>query len=353
MSFSYAKEGINLLKTWASLPLPQTLSRPISINILITDRCNSKCESCDIWKNGADGKDPLGIDFYQTLARDIRTLGTSRITLSGGEPLLRSDLADIIAAFTSQRIHTQLTTHGLHASGPRLNELWQAGLNTLTFSLDHHTPEGYQKIRGVNWLDRVSQHLREAVRTKPKDRMVETNSVISSFNIDAFPQILDYALSLGVDGVNFSPVVESGESNLIQIEKTGLRPTVEKAHALVSHLLSRKKQERRIKPSAAFIKGIPAYFENPHAIAFNCYAGYVSMDVYTNGDVRLCGSMPIFDNVRDKSLAEVWFSAQALKQRQAMQQRNCPGCYVSCKIEPSLLVNPTTALPSITNRLWP
>lgn len=347
------REGGNVLGAWRSILFGGTHSRPISINLLVTDRCNSQCVTCDIWKNDVKKKDLLTVEHFRALAEEFEKMGVMRVTIGGGEPLLRKDLLDIIQTFGSRGIVVQMTSHGLLCDRKTLDALWKAGLNTLTFSLDGHTSELYKKIRGVDWFQRVQENLRLAVTTKPAGRFVETNTVILSENIDSIVDILDFARSMGVDGVNISPIGVSIESNLLTASKENLFPHQDKAQLLVDKLLAMKRKDKKIRGSEAFLKGMSSYFSDPTRVAFPCYAGFVSADIYDNGDVRGCGSIPAVGNIFQNSFTEIWNGETAQHQRIDMQHGRCPGCYVSCKIEPALLLNPKHTVKMAVDRIRP
>lgn len=334
------REAGNILQAWRSIHFGGIHSRPISINLLVTDRCNSQCITCDIWKNDIKKKDLLTIDHFHGLAKEFEKMGVMRVTIGGGEPLLRKDLPDIIRIFADKGIIVQLTTHGLLCDSKMLKTLWDAGLNTITFSMDGHTPELYKKIRGVDWFEKIIFNLKLAIQTKPPGRSVETNTVILNENIDQLIDILDYAISIGVDGINISPLGISIESNLLKDSKSDLLPDMPKVDRLVDTLLHRKEVNRQFRTSRAFLQGMKEYFSNPNRISFPCYAGYVSADVYENGDVRGCGSIPVVGNIFHQSFQSIWNGEKSAEQRKDMKEGRCPGCYVSCKIEPSLLLQP-------------
>src|SRR6476646_571607 len=76
-----------------------------------TSRCNSRCVSCDWWKQS--GADDLTIEEIRGLALSLPALGTRVVVVSGGEPLLRPEVVDAAEAFTGEGIALHLLTSGV------------------------------------------------------------------------------------------------------------------------------------------------------------------------------------------------------------------------------------------------
>src|SRR3954454_18518107 len=122
-----------------------------------TARCNSRCVSCDWWR--ADGAGDLSLDEIAALAAELPRFGTRVVVFTGGEPLVRADVMAAADLFRARGITLQLLTSGL-ALGRHAAEI-AARFQTVTVSLDGHTPDLYREIRGVDGLGAVVDGVRK------------------------------------------------------------------------------------------------------------------------------------------------------------------------------------------------
>ncbi|MFH1263750.1 MAG: radical SAM protein [Pseudomonadota bacterium] len=338
------QEGINVLRLWGGRVVGQTWSRPISINLLITSRCNSKCVTCDSWKLD-DHESELTTDDYRRLAKETADLGIPIVTIGGGEPVLRQDLWEIIRAFKEAGRVVQLTTNGLTMRADQRRKMFESGLDRVTVSVDSHIPEIYAKIRGVDALSGVKENLLALLRERPPNLEVDTNTVLCSDNAETFLDTIDALISWGVPKTNFSAVTTAGENYLMVDNKRALSVC---PRTLISQIVvglrERKRRTRVISASSAFIHGLVPYFEHPDELVYPCLAGYLTLDVFQNGAVHGCGNLPAFGNVRNGSLTEIWKSRDAQTNRENMAAGRCPNCYLSCKAELAIAANPKCLL---------
>ena len=86
LKLSPLKEGFNVLRVYPGHQMGKTWSRPVSVNFLITSRCNSKCVTCDSWKL-TDHDRELSLKEFQRLAGEIADLDIPIVTIGGGEPI--------------------------------------------------------------------------------------------------------------------------------------------------------------------------------------------------------------------------------------------------------------------------
>ena len=110
------------LTTSTLVRLGRITNRTFVLPLLIlfpTGRCNSRCVTCDWWKQSGD--DDLTIDEIRGLARALPPLGTRVVVFSGGEPLLRPEVFDAADAFLAREISLHLLTSGVDRKSTRLN----------------------------------------------------------------------------------------------------------------------------------------------------------------------------------------------------------------------------------------
>lgn len=128
------------------------------LRISVTDRCNLRCTYC-MPKEGITLKQHTDILSFEEIVRIVKTgtsLGINKIRLTGGEPLVRKGLPDLIKSIAqiNEVEDIGLTTNGILLS-KMAKELKQAGLKRVNISLDTLNPEKFQKITRKGKLDEV------------------------------------------------------------------------------------------------------------------------------------------------------------------------------------------------------
>jgi Fe-coproporphyrin III synthase len=174
------------------------LSRLPLVTLYVTDRCNSRCVSCDYWRHGRDDIDLAGVT---RLLPSLASLGTELVVLSGGEPLLNPDWPAIARVLRRHGLGVWLLTSGLalakHAA--RAAELFDA----ITVSLDGADAATYKEIRGLDAFDKVCAGIRSAADhgVRPGIRVT-----VQRANYRQLPTFVDLARELGAKQVSFLAV---------------------------------------------------------------------------------------------------------------------------------------------------
>ena len=170
---------------------------PLAI-LYVTDRCNSRCVTCDYWKYGQTN---FSLENARRLAPQLKALGTQVVLLSGGEPLLHPRWADIARAMRTAVPQTWLLTAGLSLQkhAPEVVELCQR----VTVSLDGATPETYSAIRGVDAFQAVCAGIRAVVE---RGAHVTLRCTVQRRNYHELPALIRIARDLGVQQISFLAV---------------------------------------------------------------------------------------------------------------------------------------------------
>jgi cyclic pyranopterin phosphate synthase len=136
------------------------------LRVSVTDRCNYRCVYCRSGEEGVNVSE-LPIADYARMIRVFVSLGIEKIRLTGGEPLLRRGLIDLIRStsqlqspFTHRPLDIALTTNG-HLLGPIARQLKDAGLNRITVSMDAVDPDIFARITRVPGS---FEHVRDGIR---------------------------------------------------------------------------------------------------------------------------------------------------------------------------------------------
>jgi len=172
------------------------------LRVSLTDRCNLRCAYC----MPPEGLDWLpkpevltGDEIVRLITIGVEALGIREVRFTGGEPLLRSDLADIIAASAAlaPRPEISLTTNGIGLER-RAAGLKSAGLDRINVSLDTVRPEVFRKLTRRDRLDDVLTGLAAAAAAGLTP--VKVNAVLMrDLNDDEAPELLAYCVERGYE----------------------------------------------------------------------------------------------------------------------------------------------------------
>jgi MoaA/NifB/PqqE/SkfB family radical SAM enzyme len=174
------------------------LTRLPLVTLYLTDRCNSRCVTCDYWRHGRDDMDLAAVTH---LLPSFAQLRTEVVLLSGGEPLLNPAWASIAELLRGNGLEVWLLTSGLalakHAR--RAAELF----DTITVSLDGTEPDTYAAIRGLDAFHKVCEGVRAAAAhgVAPGIRVT-----LQRANYRQLPAFVQLAKELGAQRVSFLAV---------------------------------------------------------------------------------------------------------------------------------------------------
>ncbi|HEV2491706.1 MAG TPA: GTP 3',8-cyclase MoaA [Terriglobia bacterium] len=183
-----------------STPILDALGRPLrSLRISVTDRCNMRCAYCMpeeeyIW---LEHREILSFEEIAELTGIFTDLGVDRVRLTGGEPLLRRDLHQLIRLLAQNaRIHDlALTTNGVLLRRDA-HALRDAGLQRLTVSLDTLKPERFRPLTRSDAHAQVLDGIRQA-QAAGFGRLKINTVVIRGFNDDELAAMIDFGRQVG------------------------------------------------------------------------------------------------------------------------------------------------------------
>src|SRR6516164_1409584 len=142
---------------------------PVMAHIIPIRRCNLACKYCNEFD---DFSKPIPLETMKSRIDDLARLGTTIVTLSGGEPLLHPELDEIIAHMRRHPMIVGMITNGYLLTAERIHRLNRAGLDHLQISIDNVMPDDVSK-KSLKVLDRKLQLLAEYA-----DFHVNINSVV-------------------------------------------------------------------------------------------------------------------------------------------------------------------------------
>ena len=272
-------------------------------------RCNARCGFCDYWKTPADAR----AHELASFADAARYFNPLMVTFTGGEPLLRRDLEEIVAAVTAvvRLKYVTLITHGGMLSAERARSLWDAGVNQFNISLDYLDAR-HDTARGIPGLvDRIMAAI-PAMREQGIDN-IRFNTVIKNDNLDDLLPIVERAADLGC-GVNFSvftALKNGNRDHLIRADQ------VQRLDAVIGDLLDFKRRRRGVITSSDYyLRQVPRFVRGETTEP--CRSGMRTIHIDPTGHVKRCPDFPTDFHWRD------W---------KAYEPINCDRCFYACRGE--------------------
>ncbi len=170
--------------------LVDRFGRPVtSIRISVTKRCNLNCFFCH--REGIKGEeDTFYPEDFENLFKVAKELGIKKVKFTGGEPLERDDLEDIIKRAKNYFEDVSLTTNGTKLKG-RAKDLYLAGLNRINISLQSLKPEIYRRITGRDMLKNVLEGIEDA-RNTPLNPIKINYVIMKGLNDSEFLDMINF-----------------------------------------------------------------------------------------------------------------------------------------------------------------
>lgn len=273
----------------------------------VTLGCNLRCKHCFLNSETAK-KDELTVEEIDHLMAELAALrGDNPIALdiTGGEPLLRRDIQDILAVSRREGISPRLFTNGLLLARELAKELADMGIPVL-ISLDGASPQTHEEIRGPGTFDKTVEKIRLAVE---EGVSVGLSMTVHRGNQHEVCTFLELAKRLGVDWVNFSFLNLLGRAQTHQFTLPNMAETVRL-------ILQAAIKDRAIR--SLLVGGLLSKFVETVLLPIRtdcCGTGVNTCAIDSNGDVYPCPSYQIEafkgGNIREQTFTEIWTSDQA------------------------------------------
>ncbi|WP_376797535.1 pyrroloquinoline quinone biosynthesis protein PqqE [Thermogemmatispora sp.] len=278
--------------------------RPFGLLAELTYRCPLHCPYCsnptELPHDQAEGE--LSTAEWQRAISEAASLGVLHLLLSGGEPLLRRDLPLLVATARACGLYTNLLTSALGLTRRRLQELQEAGLDSIQISFQ---ADEASLADGIAGCPGAHERKLEAARLVNASGLPLTvNLVLHRGNIGRLPQMIALAERLGAQRLELANTQYLGWAFC---NKAALLPT--KAQVQQAERDVRQAQER-LRGRMEVIYVLPDYYaDRPKPCMYGWGRRYLT--ITPDGTVLPCQNARIiphlpFDNVRQRSLAWIW-----------------------------------------------
>ena len=287
----------------ATLPI---VPRPYTLVAELSYRCPLSCGYCSNPLAFGAHRNELGTADWKRVFAQAAALGVLQVNLTGGEPLVRDDLEELVAAARAQDLYINLITSGVPADAARLGRLVAAGLDSLQLSVQDTDPAGAAWIAGRDCLD---DKLRMAAAARALGLPLTLNVVLHRGNIARTAAFVALAEQLGAERLELANTQYLGWALANRDALLPSRAAVAAARAIA------EAARERLRGRIEILFVLPDYYgDRPRA----CMEGWARRYIVVTPDgialpCHQAGSITTlrFGNVRDASLADLWTGSPA------------------------------------------
>jgi len=338
---------------YLAVRLGSALNRPLAgpiLGTLVTNySCNLRCRMCDlplrVPRYRHEGLEPLDTEELLAVIDGFVELGTLGLGFTGGEPMLRPDLFELLERSKSRGMITHLNTNGTFLDEEATRRLLEIGIDSVNLSLDSADATRHDRIRGKEGshdevLGAARRILEARERGRGKRPRVKLVCVLGPGNLDDAEKLVELRRRIGVDSVDFIPLHDFDAPGSDR-ERPRPGALTESGAAAVARTVAQLHELALTEPidnSDAHLDLFPGALRgDPSPV--RCTAGYNSLVVDLYGRIFPCvpwsnADRPVGD-VRRTPLAQFWRSP-AYRGKRAEVDR-CRDCYLNCQTELNLL----------------
>lgn len=274
--------------------------------------CSFKCKYC--YHPLVPVNELISLERLKVIFKELKMSGCESVMLTGGDPMLRPDIDDLMEALHDVGLYYALSTKSI-ISDERIKRLHEkAGLHSFQISLDSADPLVVKKLLGINNDEYFSQII-QMIKTLQKNEVeVRVKAVLTSYNADGLAEYLKLLSSLGVARIQVVQYGRSGARHNDDLFPTETQMKV--ASEVVENFKENHKEVELTAGSFAISYDEPLNFEkitaeNVFSKRAICNAGRFSMTLLPNGEVFICEQLPyekryVLGDLRTQSLAECW-----------------------------------------------
>jgi pyrroloquinoline quinone biosynthesis protein E len=326
--------------------MPNEISNPLALIAELTHRCPLHCVYCSNPLEMQARTNELSSETWTRVFKEAAATGVLQADLTGGEPLARPDIVELVRAARSAGLYVNLITSGLPLDEAKLAALVAAGLDHMQLSFQGAQEETANEISGTK---SHAQKLRVLDWLRQYRVAVTLNFVIHRRNIDQLAEMLAIAESSCATRLEFANVQYYGWAFA---NRENLLPTREQLDQSLTFI---KREQERLQGRIRIEYVVPDYYAK---YPKPCMGGWGRklMLITPSGDALPCHAAQVipglsFENVKDRSLHEIWEHSAAFQKFRGedWMQEPCKTCdrrerdFGGCRCQALLLAGDAAA----------
>jgi pyrroloquinoline quinone biosynthesis protein E len=298
-------------------------NNPLALVCELTHRCPLRCVYCSNPQELAARNSELATAAWTSVFQQAADLGVLQADFTGGEPLARTDIIDLVRAARSAGLYVSLITSGLPLDEGKLDALISAGLDHFQLSFQAATESIAEEISGTKTH---AQKLRVLDWLKSRRVAVTLNFVLHRRNLHQMDEMLALAENSSATRIEFANVQYYGWGFA---NRDFLLPSRQQLDEFVAKV---KSAEERLRGKIRVEHVVPDYYAKYPKPCMGGWGRKVIL-IAPDGAALPChaaGAIPglHFENVKEKSLREIWDSSEAFQQfrGESWMQEPCKSC---------------------------
>ena len=301
--------------------------KPRIIAFEVTRRCPLACAHCRA-RAAQDKSDCLSTDQCKSILKSVADFNKCVVILTGGEPLERPDIYELIEYSQSLHLRTVMATCGYHFTEDTVPKLKQAGVLALSFSLDGATADTHDAFRQT--AGAFDTTIAAIEKTRSADIRFQINTTITKHNIAEVPAIAELAEKLGAYCFNPFILVPVGRAD--EIRDLILSPTeYEKLLNDLADLKQKSAVELRVTCGPQFARICRQKKIEGADKVKGCLAATEFAFISAGGDVQTCGFLDISaGNLLENGFdfADIWLNSKFLNDLRKLSEYKgaCSAC---------------------------
>jgi len=299
---------------------------PLVIGWELTLACNLRCKHCGS-SAGQPRPGELTREEALKLCDQFPALLVQEVDFTGGEPLLRSDWADIAAHLRDLGISTEILSNGIALEPEVISKMKEVGISGVGISLDGLEPI-HDRIRDQKGsFQRVLEGIRRVLEA---DMPLTIITTVNALNIDQLPEIAELLRSLGVKGWRIQPVVPFG-----RVKGSGELLLNENTYLQLEEFANSWKADKG-DMELICTDGLNYFNETnrPEYPWRGCTAGLATCSITSDGKVKGCLSLPdeiVEGDLRKNDLWDIWFDPKSFAYTRQFSAEKIGSNCVSCE----------------------
>jgi MoaA/NifB/PqqE/SkfB family radical SAM enzyme len=245
--------------------------KPLQCSLYVTDRCNLDCAYCTEYDNS---RPHPSLDDLKKWIRKIRELGTMRIALVGGEPLVHPNIVELVRYCRELGFATSLTTNGFLLTRELVQQLEDAGLQVMQISVDRMTPSPITKKSFKTILPKLDYFHDSKIS-------LHITGVICADTLPESEAVLETGLARGIP--TEVRLVHADPLHRFRVDR-GRREELER---FIDSMIERKRRGEKIHTSEAILNYQRSLLRGEH-VEWTCMAGYKLFFVSAQGKFWIC-----------------------------------------------------------------
>ncbi|MGD9209447.1 MAG: radical SAM protein, partial [Desulfobacteraceae bacterium] len=297
--------------------------------------CNLNCKHCYVSAGNVDTSNELSTDEIMRVITEVRNLETRFLLVSGGEPLMRHDLSDVVRFAKKSGMDVIMSTNGTLITKEKAIELKEIGVGVVGISIDGF--QTHDEFRGLNGALKASiEGLKNCIEV---GLATAVRTVVTQHNLNEIMEIVEKSIAMDVDEFTLMGAFPEGRAKLAHMDEAENRANMKKIAAKIlenkaiqplrvnnrhcvfalPHSLQRK--DDLFSPWAAQIKEIGSGCTTPYGYCF----------LHPDGNYYSCPVLRVpFGNIRTAPLDETYRTSEYIHKftDRSNLKGKCNTCYI-------------------------